>query len=271
MSRRCTRSALESRTPEVRLKHASPVEAEAELTETANAWSNAWRQLTKDIVQSVERYQQHCNDLSLRRNEIIHRVSQESPLEGATLEAKSAYIIPDPTSGVFDNRGLVFSFRTISAASPCAEASSSLPSLARPASGKVNEPTQLEALTITEALSTASGLTKPLLHQSLSGGVYHPTDDQDIECREGELLGLRVQNGCANPVFSKHPLYRDRAKTHFEECGMPYKDERDMVRRYARLVLPDRKGRSVNLLWAQKINRRLLASDEAHLESENLK
>ncbi|ORY68912.1 uncharacterized protein BCR38DRAFT_482383 [Pseudomassariella vexata] len=75
---------------------------------------------------------------------------------------------------------------------------------------------------------------------------------------------------CEHPVFSKHPLCQNRAANHLRECGQPFKDKRDMVKRYARLVVPDRKGREVRRPWAREHNRKLLASNELHLQEENL-
>jgi hypothetical protein len=42
---------------------------------------------------------------------------------------------------------------------------------------------------------------------------------------------------CGHPVFSKHPLRGDRATSHFAACGQPFKNERDIVRRYANLSI----------------------------------
>lgn len=40
---------------------------------------------------------------------------------------------------------------------------------------------------------------------------------------------------CQNPVFSRHPLMRDRAATHLKACGQDFQNEREMVKRYAHL------------------------------------
>lgn len=42
---------------------------------------------------------------------------------------------------------------------------------------------------------------------------------------------------CQSPVFSRHPLKRGRAAVHLKACGQYFKNEEDMVRRYAQLGL----------------------------------
>lgn len=39
---------------------------------------------------------------------------------------------------------------------------------------------------------------------------------------------------CQNAIFTHHPLKRNRAADHFRACGMHFRNERDMVQRYAR-------------------------------------
>ncbi|KAJ9148412.1 hypothetical protein NKR23_g5234 [Pleurostoma richardsiae] len=75
---------------------------------------------------------------------------------------------------------------------------------------------------------------------------------------------------CSAPVFSKHPLKRSRAASHLKSCGVPFRNERDIIRKYARVVVTGRHDREVTLSWARKHNATLLASNERGLEQENL-
>ncbi|KAI4598337.1 hypothetical protein KJ359_003221 [Pestalotiopsis sp. 9143b] len=75
---------------------------------------------------------------------------------------------------------------------------------------------------------------------------------------------------CPNPVFSKNPLCEGRAKRHLRQCGHKFRSVEDMIRRYALPVTTGRKKREVTEKWVRNHNSNLLASDEQHLERENL-
>ncbi|KAI0175080.1 hypothetical protein BJ166DRAFT_513617 [Pestalotiopsis sp. NC0098] len=74
---------------------------------------------------------------------------------------------------------------------------------------------------------------------------------------------------CPKPVFSQNPLCKGRAEEHLRKCGHEFRDVEDMVRRYAQPVSYHKKGQ-VSEKWARRHNSNLLASDETHLERENI-
>ncbi|KAI0548160.1 hypothetical protein F4679DRAFT_585725 [Xylaria curta] len=80
-------------------------------------------------------------------------------------------------------------------------------------------------------------------------------------------LTMRCPADCKCPVFSKNPMYEDRAANHLKQCDMVFKDEYDMLRKYARIVVSKHE---VTRDDAKKHNSTLLAANEVELEKENL-
>ncbi|KAI7782607.1 hypothetical protein LA080_013095 [Diaporthe eres] len=70
--------------------------------------------------------------------------------------------------------------------------------------------------------------------------------------------------------FSSHPLRDYRAQDHILGCNQQIRDERDMVRQYARQVIKD-EGRKSDLTidWARKSNLHLLPADQQDNHPEN--
>lgn len=46
---------------------------------------------------------------------------------------------------------------------------------------------------------------------------------------------MRCPASCDEPVFSKNPLRQNRAAKHLRFCGKPFRNQKDMVRRYSQL------------------------------------
>jgi len=48
------------------------------------------------------------------------------------------------------------------------------------------------------------------------------------------LFVMKCPRNCQSPVFTKHPLMEERAASHLRRCRVPFRSEKDMIRRYAR-------------------------------------
>ncbi|WYZ44949.1 hypothetical protein EsH8_VIII_000265 [Colletotrichum jinshuiense] len=84
------------------------------------------------------------------------------------------------------------------------------------------------------------------------------------------LFVLRCPENCGSSTFSRHPLKQTRAVKHFKRCQVNFKDEQDMVKRYAQQVVKDRPKRPVTLRWAIWHNNTLFAEREKHLRITSL-
>ncbi|KAI1084553.1 hypothetical protein F5B20DRAFT_210765 [Whalleya microplaca] len=294
-------------------------EASAKLANAKQTWSQARNELVQDVIEAVERYQQRCRDLHTQQTEITNSISTDFPQACSALQENARHKIPDPISGIFDKRGILFSFQHIgerkaseevdilnlspppcllseqqaskddSEQPPPAETtaqssaedttrppkkSSSKP--ARPPSRRASRsrpsPAETSLPAPARALVTFLKLDPIKMTRVYKGNYW--VFDYTIRLRNKAHNALYVMRcpskSCDKPVFSKHPLRKQRAEKHLKRCGLPFKDTRDMVRRYAQLIITDRQDRAVSWSWAQKHNLRLLAGDEAHFASENL-
>ncbi|KAK2033582.1 hypothetical protein LX32DRAFT_635269 [Colletotrichum zoysiae] len=71
--------------------------------------------------------------------------------------------------------------------------------------------------------------------------------------------------------FSMHPFKNNLAIAHFEECKVPYSDEADIVRRYARQLQPQRTVKTstqVTKRWVDKYNRQVSHARLSHRGEE---
>ncbi|TIC97141.1 hypothetical protein CH35J_007308 [Colletotrichum higginsianum] len=72
-------------------------------------------------------------------------------------------------------------------------------------------------------------------------------------------------------LFRTHPFHDNLAFNHFRECGVDFKDEADIVRRYGRLLLSHRASphTSVRQGWIDDYNKKVSASREAQQVAES--
>ncbi|KAI0155243.1 hypothetical protein GGR57DRAFT_501833 [Xylariaceae sp. FL1272] len=75
---------------------------------------------------------------------------------------------------------------------------------------------------------------------------------------------------CLSPVFSKHPFRKHRAVDHLAQCGVAFKDEDDILCRYARPVISGTKGARITRYALARHNRTLLSQSEEDLSGENI-
>ncbi|KAI0008955.1 hypothetical protein F4779DRAFT_618077 [Xylariaceae sp. FL0662B] len=290
-------------------------EALTGLINEKQAWVQVKNEFVQDEIELIERFQQRSREMKSQM-EITKRVLNDFPQADSVLQAYSKYEIPDPTSGIFDKRGILFSFQPTRSCKASGNTDiANLPprpylSSEQDSQIKKQTPAETGAQRSTENVPQGSRkyLSKPPLSPSPRVLRSRPlSTETKISTSGPALLGFmqldpikttQVTKGnywifdyiihsdnrphsalftmrcpsssCDNPVFTKHPLRRQRAAKHLKRCRVPFKDTKDMVRRYARLVVQDRKGRAVTWSWAHKHNLRLLAGDEEHLASENL-
>ncbi|KAM7185165.1 hypothetical protein V8F33_012553 [Rhypophila sp. PSN 637] len=82
---------------------------------------------------------------------------------------------------------------------------------------------------------------------------------------------LRCPNtSCQQPVFSKHPFRQNRAHDHFKACKVPFKSDADIVKRYAQLVVQERRSRPLTREWSKKHNATLIGRREDSLHADNI-
>ncbi|KAK9413747.1 hypothetical protein SUNI508_11690 [Seiridium unicorne] len=277
-------------------------QGKAELKEFKQSWYSAKTSFVHAFLEALNAYKTSCDDLTSRRKQRIEQICSEFPSAGDALTA--SYKIPHPENGIFVEKGIIFSYKpdsetTANAASTSLQLNepfnteshdydipttiesrelvkpgrTSLPTLVQ-ANREPDRPDNwsdscvLPARPANTKLCPLKTKHSPIKTADVSKGSYWVFEHRNRNAY-GYYIMRCYADQCSNPVFSKNPLCGNRAANHFLHCRQPFRSVTDMIQRYARPVITGRKDREVTQSWARKHNKKLLASNEIHLEKEN--